>query len=91
MKFYIETSNDNGSGMKYPTKDWFLKEISDMIDDCAANGGTYFSIAVDSDASCFCGIDEDECPFGNDPSNDCENCEFGDCMHFVKEDCVERE
>ena len=39
MKFYIETINDSGSGMKYGTKERFLKEISAMIDDCIENGG----------------------------------------------------
>ena len=51
--FTIETLNDNGSGMAYNTKEEFLKEISLMIDDCIANGGTFFDIQVDSDASCF--------------------------------------
>lgn len=53
MQFTIDTLNDNGSGMEYATKEDFLKEVSLMIDDCIANGGTYFSIAVDADASCF--------------------------------------
>ena len=53
MIFYIETTNDNGSGMKYNTKEEFLKEISLMIDDCIDNGGTFFDVQVDSDASCF--------------------------------------
>ena len=35
-----------------------MKELGLMIDDCIANGGTFFDIQVDSDASCFC-IDED--------------------------------
>lgn len=51
--FTIETLNDNGSGMSYRTKEEFLKEIGLMVDDCIANGGTYFDIQVDSDASCF--------------------------------------
>lgn len=51
--FTIGTLNDNGSGMKYKTKEEFLNEINLMIDDCIANGGTYFDIQVDSDASCF--------------------------------------
>lgn len=56
--FTIETTNDNGSGMSYGTKEEFLKEISLMIDDCIANGGTFFDIQVDSDASCFWQEDE---------------------------------
>lgn len=54
VNFTIETLNDNGSGMEYTSKEAFLKEISLMIDDCIANGGTFFDIQVDSDASCFC-------------------------------------
>ena len=53
MKFTIETLNDNGSGMVYKTKEEFMKEIGLMIDDCIANGGTFFDVQVDSDASCF--------------------------------------
>ena len=53
MKYTIETMNDNGSGMTYKTKEEFMKEIGLMIDDCIANGGTFFDIQVDSDASCF--------------------------------------
>lgn len=54
MKFYISTENiDGGSGMKYQNKQDFLKELSLMIDDCILNGGTYFDITVNSDASCF--------------------------------------
>lgn len=53
MKFYIETMNDNGSGMKYSTKEDFLNEVSLMIDDCIANGGKFFDVQIDSDASCF--------------------------------------
>lgn len=59
MKFYIETTNDNGSGMEYNTKEDFLNEISLMIDDCIANGGTYFDAQVDSDASCFYNDEEE--------------------------------
>lgn len=51
--FTIETLNDNGSGMEYKTKEEFLNEVSAMIDDCIANGGTFFDIQVDSDVSCF--------------------------------------
>lgn len=53
MKFYIQTLNDNGSGMKYNTKEECLKKISLMIDDCMTNGGTFISFDVDSDTSCF--------------------------------------
>ena len=60
MKFYIETLNDNGSGMKYNTKEGFLNEISLMIDDCIANGGTFFDVQVDSDASCFYNDNEED-------------------------------
>ena len=54
INFTIETLNDNGSGMEYTSKEAFLKEISLRIDDCIANGRTFFDIQVDSDASCFC-------------------------------------
>ena len=60
MKFTIETLNDNGSGMKYSTKDEFLKEVSLMIDDCIANGGTFFDAQINSDASCFFKDEEQE-------------------------------
>lgn len=53
MIFTIETLNDNGSGMEYRSKEALLKELSLMIDDCIANGGTYLDFAIDSDASCF--------------------------------------
>lgn len=39
--------------MKYNAKEEFLSEISRMIDDCIENGGTFFDVQVDSDASCF--------------------------------------
>lgn len=51
--FTIETLNDNGSGMEYKTKEEFMNEVSAMIDDCIANGSTFFDIQVDSDVSCF--------------------------------------
>ena len=52
--YTIETLNDNGSDMVYKTKKAFLAEISRMIDDCRGNGGTFFDVQVDADASCFC-------------------------------------
>lgn len=59
MNFYIGTNG--GSGMKFETKEAFLKEIEMMIEDCVANGGSQFDIAVDADASCFYeGTDEDD-------------------------------
>ena len=60
MKFYIQTINNNGSGMKYNTKEDCLREIGLMIDDCIANGGTFISFDVDADASCFCANEDDE-------------------------------
>ena len=60
MEFIIYTMNDSGSGMEYYSKEKFLKEMSLMIDDCIANGGTYFSVQVDADASCFYIEEEDE-------------------------------
>lgn len=54
MEFYIVTQNDGGTGMKYNTKEDFLKELGLMIDDCMSNGGTYIDLAIDSDASFFC-------------------------------------
>ncbi len=57
MHFYINTLNDNGSGMEYVTKESFLNELSKMIDDCIENGGMYFDANIDADASCFI-IDE---------------------------------
>lgn len=54
INFTIETLNDNGSGMEYTSKEAFMNEISLMINDCIANGGTFFDVQVDSDVSCFC-------------------------------------
>ena len=51
MKFYIGA--DSGLGQEFNNKEDFLKEISLMIDDCEANGGTQFDVTVDADASCF--------------------------------------
>ena len=53
MKFSIYTLNDNGTGMKYTNKEDFMKEIEAMVDDCIANGGTYFIADIVSDKSCF--------------------------------------
>ena len=51
MKFYI--GSDTGSGQEFNNKEAFIKELSLMIDDCEANGGTQFDVTVDADASCF--------------------------------------
>jgi hypothetical protein len=51
MKFYI--GMDSSSGQEFNNKEDFLKELSLMIDDCEANGGTQFDITVDADANCF--------------------------------------
>lgn len=90
MEFTIYTMNDSGSGMEYYNKEDFLKEVGLMVDDCIANGGTYFSIQVDTDAICFYIEDNGECPFGNDPTDDCKNCEFGYRQHLVNGDCEDR-
>lgn len=58
MKFYIADTFTSGSGQKFTTKEDFLRELSLMIDDCVANGGTTFDITVDTDASCF--IEDDD-------------------------------
>jgi hypothetical protein len=39
--------------MTYFSKEDFMKELSMEIDDCIANGGTFFSVEVDSDVSVF--------------------------------------
>lgn len=52
MTFYIG-DNNGGSGQKFNNKEAFLRELSMMIDDCAANGGDYFDVTVDAAASCF--------------------------------------
>lgn len=90
MEFYINTLNDNGSGMKYTTKEDFFKELSLMIDDCVDNEGTYFDVAVDSDASCFTLIDDD-CPLGGDIANDCADCAYSCDYHYEDGECVARE
>lgn len=51
MKFSVY--NEDGSGMKFKSKEEFLNEISLMIDDCQANGGSYFDAEINSDASCY--------------------------------------
>lgn len=53
MKFFVCSSYDNGSGCSYKSKEDILRELSLMIDDCIANGGTQFDITVDSDAPCY--------------------------------------
>lgn len=53
MDFFIMSMLDSGSGCKYHSKEEFLKELSLMIDDCIANGGTRFDVTVDSNASCY--------------------------------------
>lgn len=53
MIFTINSIYDNGSGCAYYTKEKFLEEISDMIDDCIANGGAYFDADIATDVSCY--------------------------------------
>ena len=54
LYFTIESLYDNGSGMRYTSKEDFLNELSLMIDDCINNGGSFFDAVIDSNASCFC-------------------------------------
>ena len=82
MTFYI--GSDSGSGQEFSTKAGFLHELSLMIDDCKANGGTRFDVTVDADASCFYDPSDNDDPetttkelveFSkklNDKRNDCE-------------------
>lgn len=51
ISYYIGTPSS--SGMKFDSKEAFLHEISNMIDNCIANGGTQFDIMVEADAKCF--------------------------------------
>lgn len=53
MIFTTTSVWDNGSGCAYYTKEEFLEEISAMIDDCVANGGTHFDAEITTDASCY--------------------------------------
>jgi hypothetical protein len=53
MDFYVADSYTNGSGQRFASKSAFLAEVSKMIDDCEANGGTFFDLLVSTDASCF--------------------------------------
>lgn len=53
MIFTTTSVWDNGSGCAYYTKEKFLEEISAMIDDCIANGGTHFDAEIVTDASCY--------------------------------------
>lgn len=60
MKFTIETLNDNGSGMKFSSREEFIAEINKMIDDAEANGFEYFDVQIDCDVSVFYQMDEYE-------------------------------
>ena len=53
MKFTIETLNDNGSGMKFSSREEFIAEINRMIDEAEANGFKYFDAQIDCDVSVF--------------------------------------
>lgn len=53
MIFTTTSVWDNGSGCAYYSKEKLIEELSAMIDDCVANGGTYFDIEVATDASCY--------------------------------------
>ena len=83
MEYYIGT--ENSSGMEFKDKVDFLKEISLMIDDCKANGGTKFDIQVFSDASCF------YCEHDKNDLQDVENCEYRDTTKTSYDEYYERE
>ena len=51
MEFSIY--NKDGSKIKYTDIERFINEIRIQIRDCIDNGGTYYSVTVDSDASCY--------------------------------------
>ena len=53
MKFTIETLHDNGSGMRYSTREEFIAEINRMIDDAEVKGFKYFDAQIDCDVSTF--------------------------------------
>ena len=53
MIFTTTSVWDNDSVCTYCTKKKFLEEISSMIDDCIANGGTHFDAEIVTDASCY--------------------------------------
>ena len=55
MKFNITVRGKNCSAglILLSNKDDFLKKITELIDNCDINGGTFFSITIESDRSCF--------------------------------------
>lgn len=53
MDLFIADSFSNGSGQTFTSKTQFLEELSRMIDDCESNGGTFFDVLVNTNASCF--------------------------------------
>lgn len=53
MIFTTTSVWDNGCGCAYYTKEEFLEEISSRIDNCIANGGSYFDTEITTDANCY--------------------------------------
>lgn len=47
MIFYI--NNQNGTGYRYPNKECFLEELSEVIDELSKNGATYFDMTFETD------------------------------------------
>lgn len=45
MKFYV--GEENGSGCQYRTKEAFLADLADRIDDAEKKGQQYFSVTVE--------------------------------------------
>ena len=48
INFTIETLNGSGSGMEYTWKAAFMKEISLIMGEGSAKGGTFYDIQFDS-------------------------------------------
>lgn len=48
MIFYI--NNQNGTGYSYPNKECFLEDLSEVIDELAKEGATYFDMTFETDA-----------------------------------------
>lgn len=48
MIFYI--NNRNGTGYRYPNKECFLEDLSELINELTEEGATYFDMTFETDA-----------------------------------------